>query len=72
MKEQLIKEYLQTLKQAEDVTILYIGRTITFSYVDKHGFEQSETIDLDMLEILAFVNNKINNIPKYNGQTYII
>jgi hypothetical protein len=64
----LIKEYIESEYPKIEVSNLYElnnkydGSTLTYlvTGIDRHGFEISEEIDIDVWKVLVFINNKIN------------
>ncbi len=65
--QHLIKEYIESEYPRIKVTELdefnnnYDGSILTYlvTGVDKHGFEIRKEIDINVWEVLVFINNKI-------------
>jgi hypothetical protein len=70
--QHLIKEYLDNEYNIEVTHLTELNSSsssgsyanYSVKYTDRHGFEQCDNIEINIWNVLSFINNKLNNILK--------
>lgn len=67
--QHLIKEYLDNEYNIEVTHLTELNSSgsngsyalYSVKYIDRHGFEQCDNIEINIWNVLSFINNKLNN-----------